>query len=115
MLRRRASRMTAIASREAMAACAKPSAICEWKNDLSMQHLRGSSSLNQASFFHERDTLAHSARLTAVVRDQHAGQRSFLSQLADELLDARLCRLVERRGWLVEQQDLRPEVLLLDE
>src|SRR5271165_630306 len=103
MLRRRAKSMTASASREAMAACAKPSAICEWKSDLSMQHLRRSSSLNEASFFHDRDTLAHSARLIAVVRDEHAGERSLASELADELLDAGLCRLVERRCWLIEQ------------
>src|SRR5271157_1247061 len=103
MLRRRAKRMTASASREARAAWAKPSAICEWKSDLSMQHLRRTSSLNEASFFHDRDTLTHSARLIAVVRDQHAGERGFAGQLADELLDAGLCRLVERRGWFVEQ------------
>src|SRR5271165_4048292 len=103
MLRRRATSMTASASREAMAAWAKPSAICEWKSDLSMQHLRGGSSVNEVSFFDDRDTLAHAARLIAVVRDGHAGERGFAGQLADELLDAGLCRLVERRGWFVEQ------------
>src|SRR6516162_8838171 len=103
MLRRRAKSMTASASREAMAACAKPSAICEWKSDLSTQHLRGSSSVNEASFFHERDPLAHAARLIAVVRDQHAGERGFAGQLADEFLDAGLGLLVERRRGLVKQ------------
>ena len=32
--------ITSSASTEAMAACASPSAICEWKSDLSTEHLR---------------------------------------------------------------------------
>src|SRR5271165_1292943 len=108
MLRRRASSITSRASAAAMAACAKPSEICEWKSDLSMQHLRWSSGLNEASSFQDRDAVAHSARLIAVVGHEDTGQRSFANQVADELLDAQLRLFVERRGWFIQQQDFRP-------
>src|SRR5208283_638227 len=107
MLRRRASRITSRASAAAMAACAKPSEICEWKSDLSMQHLRGSSGLNEASRFQDRDAVAHSARLIAVVGYEDTGQRMLSNEIADKLLDAQLRFFVERRGWLIEQQDFR--------
>src|SRR5271165_4752743 len=105
MLRRRASSMTSRASAAAMAACAMPSEICEGKSDLSMQHLRGISGLNEASCFQERDAVAHSARLIAVVSNEDAGQRMLSNEIADKLLDAQLRLLVERRGWFIEQQD----------
>src|SRR5271166_3787150 len=108
MLRRRASSMTTRASAAAMAACAKPSEICEWKSDLSMQHLRGSSGLNEASRLQERDAVAHSARLIAVVGHEDTGEGMLANKVADEFLDAQLCLLVERRGWFIEQQNFRP-------
>src|SRR5271157_4320109 len=108
MLRRRASRITSRASVAAIAACAKPSEICEWKSDLSTQHLRGRSGLNEASSFQDRDAVAHSARLIAVVGHKDTSQRSFANQVADELLDAQLRLFVERRGWFIQQQDFRP-------
>src|SRR5271165_1135 len=107
MLRRRASSITSSASAAAMAACAKPSEIWEWKSDLSMQHLRGSSGLNEPSCLQERDAVAHSARLIAVVGHEDTGERMLSNDIADELLDAQLRLLVERRGWLIEQQDFR--------
>src|SRR5271157_512747 len=108
ILRRRASSITSRASAAAMAAWAKPSEICEWKSDLSTQHLRGSSSLNEASCFQDRDAVAHSARLIAVVGDEDTGQRMLPNEIADKLLDAQLRLFVERRGWFIQQQDFRP-------
>src|SRR5271157_5363549 len=102
MLRRRASSITTKASAAAMAAWAKPSEICEWKSDLSTQHLRGGSGVNEASCFQDRDTIAHSARLVAIVGDEDTGQRMLSNQIADKLLDAQLCIFVERRGWFIQ-------------
>src|ERR1035441_2891764 len=107
MLRRRASRTTARASTEAIAAWAKPSVSCVWKSDLSTQHLRRFSILNEATRFQKSNPVAHAARLVTIVGDHHAGQACVINQAANQLFDARLCLLVERRCRLVEQQDLR--------
>src|ERR1039458_2575929 len=106
MLRRRASRTTARASTEAMAAWAKPSVSCVWKSDLSTQHLRRFSILNEATGFQKGNPVAHAARLVAIMCDHHAGQRCVLNQAANQLFDAHLRLLIERRCRLVEQQDL---------
>src|ERR1039458_6142619 len=107
MLRRRASRTTARASTAAMPAWAKPIVSCVWKSDLSTQHLRRFSILNEATCVQKSNPVAHAARLLAIVGDHHAGQRCVLDQAANQLFDARLRLVIERRSRLVEQHDLR--------
>src|SRR5580658_5037418 len=108
MLRRRASKTTASASREAIAACARPNVICEWKSDLSTQHLQGCSQLDQVSRLEDGDPVASPPSLIAVVCHQHRSQRVFPNQIVYQLFHASLRLLVQCRGGLVEQQDLRP-------
>ena len=106
MLRRRASRITASASTDAMAACANPNAICEWKNPLSTQHLRGCTEFDQPAGLNEGNAMAQAARLFPVVRDHHEGRATLADQAADQFLDPDFCILVQRRRGFVEQQDL---------
>src|SRR5580698_6517250 len=107
MLRRRASSTTSSANTEAMAACASPSETCEWKIDLSMQHLRRRTQLHQPAGFDQTDAIADAPCLIAVVGHQYHREAVFVDQIAHELLNAGLGLLVESRRWLVEQHNFR--------
>src|SRR5271170_1221010 len=62
--------------------------------------------LDQLAEIHERGVIRGTSRLLHVVRDDR--DAVVRSQLGDQFLDALRGDRVECRGWLVEQQDLRP-------
>src|ERR1700678_2968930 len=107
MLRRCASRITSSAKTEAIAACANPNATCEWKTNLSTQHLLGPADLHQSSRFDDCNTVAQAPRLLAVVRYQHKRKIGRAHQTADEFFGSSLGLFIKRGSWLVEQQNLR--------
>src|SRR3982751_815598 len=68
------------------------------------EDLRGVADLDQLPEMEEGGSLRNSSRLLHVVGDDH--DRETLLELVDKLFDLRRRNRVERRGRLVEQDDL---------
>ncbi|BBK40999.1 hypothetical protein STVA_10190 [Allostella vacuolata] len=73
------------------------------------EHLLDRALLDDAAEVHDRDALAHLADHGQVVADEEVGEAVPGAQLGQEVQDLRLDRHVERRGRLVQHQQLGSE------